>query len=164
MRRNGDPVDHPRQVFELLNSLNAGAPIQPLINSLTGRDDVATNIQSLRESDEKFYLWDTKTTSFAITGTPTELDIFIAASVDPDFGDNVHVNAVLDSIATGIGSQAQNAVLSKSPGALRVEFTDPIFSIEMGPAGLTASSGDTLDFNDQGSYRANQKLMVWMLR
>jgi hypothetical protein len=118
-----------------------------LINSLTGRDDVATNIQSLRESDERFFLWDTKTTSFSITGTPTELDIFVAASVDPDFGDNTYVNTVLDSIATGIGSQAQNAVLSKSPGALRVEFTDPIFSIEMGPAGLTASSGDTLDFN-----------------
>ena len=54
-----------------------------LINSITGRDDTPTEIQELRESGSKFFNWDTKTTSFKISGTPTEFDIFIAGSIDP---------------------------------------------------------------------------------
>ena len=126
-----------------------------ILNSLTGRDDVTTNISTLRESGPSFFLWDTKTSSFGITGTPTEYDIFVAASMDPQFGDNVHVNNVVDSVATGVGSNAQLAVLSKSPGTLRVTGVDPNFSMEMSPGGLAVSSGDTLDFlllmNSQGS-------------
>jgi len=117
-----------------------------LVNSLTGQDDVQANITTLRESGESFYLWDTKSTSFRIRGTPTELDIFVAGSMDPQFGDNVYVGSAVDSVASGIGANAQMAVLSKSPGALRVEGADPIFSIELGPGAVTASSGDILDF------------------
>ena len=111
-------------------------------------------IQELRESDEDFLLWDTKTTSFKITGTPTEFDIFIAASVDPRFGENVVAPIVasgslnsptnVDSVASGIGSGAQKAVLAKAPGALRGEGADPIYSIELGPGTMTAATGDTL--------------------
>ena len=83
-----------------------------LINSITGRDDTP------KESDSSFFLWDTKTSSFGITGTPIDFDIYIAGSTDPDFGDNVTVNGVIDSIATGIGSNALRAVLSRAPGTL----------------------------------------------
>ena len=116
----------------------------------------------LRESDESYYLWDTKTPSFDIKGTPTEFDIFIAGSVDPRFGRPVYATTTtsrtgvrIESGASGIGSQAQKAVLSKAPGALRVEGADPIYSIELGPGTMAASSGDTLSMavlvNSQGS-------------
>ncbi len=135
------------------NTANGGQVI--LINSLKGRDDVKSQITTIRESDSKFYNWDTKTTSFGISGTPIEYDIFVAGSADPRFGDNVRVNAKLDSIATGIGSKAQRAVLSKSPGALKVIGTDPIYSVELAPGAMTAASGDTLSMdvlvNSQGS-------------
>ena len=130
----------------LINSLDgtntnaAGAQVE----DYTGATDL--KIQRIRESDQKFFLWDTKTTSFKIVGTPTEFDIFVAASMNPRFGEDVFVNGRVDSIATGNGSQSLSAVLSKAPGALRVEGADPIFSIELGPTALTASSGDTLDF------------------
>ena len=132
-----------------------------LINSITGADSNSTEITTLRESGPNFLLWDTKTSSFGISGTPINYDIFIAASMDPDFGENIYLGlsgtntSTLDSIATGIGSQAQKAVLSKSPGTLRVTGTDPFFSLELSPGGVTASSGDTLDFevllNSQGT-------------
>ena len=109
------------------------------------------NLTELRESGDSFLLWDTKTTSFQITGTPTEFDIFVAGSVDRRFGDGVLaqtlVNGQIDSVASGIGSQAQKAVLSKSPGALRVEGADPIYSIELGPGTMTAATGDTLEMD-----------------
>ncbi|MBM3279529.1 MAG: T9SS type A sorting domain-containing protein [Candidatus Handelsmanbacteria bacterium] len=135
------------------NLANGGQVI--LINSLKGRDDVASQITTLRESGSAFYNWDTKTTSFKISGTPIEYDIFVAGSIDPYFGDNVLVNGKVDSIASGIGSQAQRAVLSKSPGALKVIGTDPLFSVELSPGAMTAASGDTLSMdvlvNSQGS-------------
>ncbi|MCC7262525.1 MAG: T9SS type A sorting domain-containing protein [Candidatus Latescibacteria bacterium] len=135
------------------NIANGGQVI--LINSLKGRDDVASQITTIRESDSKFYNWDTKTHSFGISGTPIEYDIFVAGSANPRFGDNVLVNIKLDSIATGIGSKAQRAVLSKAPGALRVIGTDPIYSVELSPGSMTAASGDTLAMdvfvNSQGS-------------
>ncbi len=130
----------------LINSLDgtnvnaAGAQIEDYTGS------TSLKIQRIRESDENFFLWDTKTTSFKIIGTPTEFDIFVAASMNPQFGEDIFVNGTVDSIATGNGSQSLSAVLSKAPGALRVEGADPIFSIELGPTALTASSGDTLDF------------------
>ena len=130
----------------LINSLDgtntnaAGAQIEDYTGS------TSLKIQRIRESDKKFFLWDTKTTSFRIIGTPTEFDIFVAASLNPQFGEDIFVNGTVDSIATGNGSQSLSAVLSKAPGALRVEGADPIFSIELGPTALTASSGDTLDF------------------
>ena len=134
---------------------SSGARDVIIINSLTGSDTTATHVRTLRESGDKFIKWDTKTTSFGITGTPTEFDIFIAASMNPTFGENVYVSGELDSIATGIGSQAQKAVLSKAPGVLRVEGFDPIFSMELSPGSFTASSGDTLDLevlaNSQGN-------------
>ncbi len=135
------------------NTANGGQVI--LVNSIKGRDNVSSQIQTIRESDPKFFMWDTKTHSFGISGTPIEYDIFIAGSMDPQFGDNIFVNGRLDSIATGIGSQAQRAVLSKAPGALKVVGTDPIFSMELGPGSMTAASGDTLTMdvlvNSQGS-------------
>jgi hypothetical protein len=135
------------------NLANGGQVI--LINSLKGRDDVASQISTVRESDADFFMWDTKTHSFGISGTPIEYDIFIAGSMDPQFGDNVIVGNRVDSLATGIGSQAQRAVLSKAPGALKVVGTDPIFSMELGPGSMTATSGDTLSMdvlvNSQGS-------------
>ena len=130
----------------LINSLDgtntnaAGAQIEDYTGS------TSLKIQRIRESDEKFFLWDTKTTSFKIIGTPTEFDIFVAASLNPQFGEDIFVNGTVDSVATGNGSQSLSAVLSKAPGSLRVEGADPIFSIELGPTALTASSGDTLDF------------------
>ncbi|MBI2505580.1 MAG: T9SS type A sorting domain-containing protein [Candidatus Latescibacteria bacterium] len=139
--------------LEANNRANSGQVI--LVNSLKGRDDVAGQIQTIRESDSKFFMWDTKTHSFGISGTPIEYDIFVAGSVDPQFGDNVFVNNRVDSLASGIGSQAQRAVLSKAPGALKVVGTDPIFSIELGPGAVAATSGDTLTLdvlvNSQGS-------------
>jgi hypothetical protein len=127
------------------NLANGGQVI--LINSLRGRDDVRNQISTIRESGSNFFMWDTKTTSFGISGTPIEFDIFIAGSIDPYFGDNVLVNAKVDSIASGIGSEAQRAVLSKAPGALKVIGTDPVYSIELGPGSMTATSGDTLSLN-----------------
>jgi hypothetical protein len=130
-----------------------------IINSLTGGVSGATNtdeaydsrVTVLRESEDSFLLWDTKTTSFQITGTPTEFDIFIAGSTDRRFGDPVYTttaNGVLiDSIASGLGSQAQKAVLSKAPGALRVEGADPIYSVELAPGTMAASTGDTLEMD-----------------
>ncbi|MEW6752667.1 MAG: FlgD immunoglobulin-like domain containing protein [Candidatus Latescibacterota bacterium] len=130
-----------------------------VINSLDGTSYTGTTrikdytgatqgkVKRIRESNDNYFMWDTKTTSFRIQGTPTEFDIFVAASTNPRFGENIYVNTVLDSVATGIGSRAQQAVLSKAPGALRVDFADPIYSIELGPGAFTASSGDTLDFN-----------------
>lgn len=139
--------------LEANNRANGGQVI--LVNSLKGRDDVASQITTIRESDPKFFMWDTKTHSFGISGTPIEFDMFIAGSVDAQFGDNIFVNGRLDSIATGIGSQAQRAVLSKAPGSLKVVGTDPIFSMELGPGSMTAASGDTLTMdvlvNSQGS-------------
>ena len=94
-----------------------------IINSLNGQVSGTTNtqeaydsrIQVLRESGDKFLLWDTKTTSFQVTGTPTEFDIFIAGSTDREFGDPVYVTTpsgvLIDSVASGFGSQAQKAVL-----------------------------------------------------
>ena len=126
-----------------------------ILNSLTGRDDVAGNITTLRESGPNFFLWDTKTSSFGITGTPIEYDIFVAASMDPNFGETITVNSIVDSVASGFGSNAQQAVLSKSPGTLRVDGVDPIFSMELSPGGLAVSSGDTINFellmNSQGT-------------
>jgi hypothetical protein len=141
-----------------------------VINHMTGTISGANDTEEaydrmmlpLRESDESFYLWDTKTPSFDIKGTPTELDIFIAGSVDPRFGRPVYATTTtsrgsvrIDSVASGMGSQAQKAVLSKAPGSLRVEGADPIYSIELGPGTMTASSGDTLSLsvqvNSQGS-------------
>ncbi len=139
----------------LINSLDgtninaAGAQIE----DYTGATSL--KIQRIMESDENFYLWDTKTTSFKIQGTPTEFDIFVAASMDPQFGDDVFVNGTVDSIATGNGSQSMNAVLSKAPGSLRVEGADPIYSIELGPTALAASSGDTLDFQVLANSQAS---------
>jgi hypothetical protein len=137
---------------------SGGAKDVIIINSLTGSDTTNTHVLNLRESSPNFFNWDTKTTSFGITGTPTEFDIFIGASMDPfttHSAKPVYVNGVLDSIASGLGSQAQKAVLSKAPGVLRIEGTDPIFSMELSPGSLTASSGDTLDLqiltNSQGS-------------
>ena len=129
----------------VLNSLDAstyssGSRVLDYSGSTAGK------ISRIRESDENFFLWDTKTTSFQLQGTPTELDIFIAGSMNPRFGENIYVQGLVDSVATGIGSQAQKAVLSKSPGALRVEGADPIYSVELGPAAMSVSSGDTLDF------------------
>ena len=130
-----------------------------IINSLTGEVSGTNNtqeaydsrIQVLRESGDKFMLWDTKTTSFQITGTPTEFDIFIAASTDREFGDPVYATTasgvLIDSVASGFGSQAQKSVLSKAPGALRVEGADPIYSIELAPGTMTASTGDTLEMD-----------------
>ncbi len=130
-----------------------------VINSINGElagdnnteEAYSSTIKTVRESGDDFILWDTKTTSFKITGTPTEFDIFIAASVDPRFGDNVLVPSLValqvDSVATGIGSQAQKGVLSKAPGALRVEGADPIYSIELGPGTMTAATGDTLEMD-----------------
>ena len=136
----------------------AGAKDVILINSLTGSDANADAEIVLRESSPKFYKWDTKTTSFRITGTPTELDIFIAASMDPfrtHGAKPVYVNGVLDSIASGYGSESMKAVLSRAPGVLRVEGFDPIYSIELSPGSFSASSGDTLDLdlfiNSQGN-------------
>ena len=126
-----------------------------LINSITGRDAAGTGITELRESGPNYYNWDTKTTSFQITGTPTEFDLFIAGSTNPRFGENVYINGYIDSIATGIGSQARKAVLSKAPGVLRVEGVDPIFSMELSPSSSVAASGDTMNLevlgNSQGS-------------
>ena len=132
-----------------------GAQDVLLINSLVGSDTLTAAVKTIRESDPQFLNWDTKTRSFPDLAGGSKFDIFIAGSVNPRFGEDVYVNNVLDSIATGIGSQSQKAVLSKAPGTLEVLGTDPIFSIEMGPAALTASSGDTLDFdihiNSQGT-------------
>ena len=126
-----------------------------IINSLTGQLHGSTDTQeaydsrisTLRESGDSFLLWDTKTTSFNIQGTPTEFDIFIAGTKSNKFGAPIYVNATIDSTASGVGSQAQKAVLSKAPGALRVEGADPIYSIELGPGTMTASSGDTLEMD-----------------
>lgn len=129
-----------------------------IINSLTGQlhgntdteEGYDSRISTLRESGDDFLLWDTKTTSFNIQGTPTEFDIFVAGSVDNKFGAPVYATngtVLLDSVASGFGSQAQKAVLSKAPGALRVEGADPIYSIELGPGTMTASSGDTLEMD-----------------
>jgi len=138
-----------------MNGLGTGNADVLLINSITGADTTNGHVQTIRESDARFFNWDTKTTSFPALAGGSTFDIFVAASSNPRFGENVYVNDVLDSIATGIGSQAQRAVLSKAPGTLSVVGTDPLYSIEMGPAALTASSGDTLDFeiliNSQGS-------------
>ena len=109
-----------------------------------------SRLTTLRESGDSFLLWDTKTTSFNIQGTPTELDIFIAGSKDRRFGAPVYASAggaLLDSVASGFGSQAQKAVLSKAPGSLRVEGADPIYSIELGPGTMSASTGDTLEMD-----------------
>jgi hypothetical protein len=137
------------------NNLSGGNRDVILINSLTGKDDVASNISNLRESSPKFLMWDTKTHSFGISGTPIEYEIFVAGSMNPRFGDNVIVNGVLDSVAMGYGSRAQKAVLSKAPGRLRVVGTDPLFGIELSPGAATASSGDTLSvdvlINSQGT-------------
>jgi len=141
-----------------------------VINHMTGRISGNNDTEEaydemmleVRESDPSYYLWDTKTPSFDIKGTPTEFDIFIAGSVDPRFGSPVYASAttsrtgvLIDSVASGIGSQAQKSVLSKAPGSLRVEGADPIYSIELGPGSMTASSGDTLVLgvlvNSQGS-------------
>ena len=64
----------------------------------------------------------------------------------PTFGKGVVwcMGSTVDSIATGNGSQSMNAVLSKAPGSLRVEGADPIYSIELAPGTMTASTGDTL--------------------
>ncbi|MBT5803414.1 MAG: hypothetical protein HOI20_17640, partial [Gemmatimonadetes bacterium] len=109
------------------------------------------NLKVLRESGDNFILWDTKTTSFKIQGTPTEFDIFIAGSLDRRFGDHIYVGnsatTEVDSVASGFGSQAQKAVLSKAPGVLRVEGADPIYSIELGPGTMTAATGDTLSMD-----------------
>ena len=129
-----------------------------IINSLTGQlhgdtdteEGYDSRISTLRESGDNFLLWDTKTTSFNIQGTPTEFDIFVAGSVDNKFGAPVYATngtVLLDSVASGFGAQAQKAVLSKAPGALRVEGADPIYSIELGPGTMTASSGDTLEMD-----------------
>ena len=138
-----------------MNGLGTGNADVLLINSLTGADTTLAQVRTIRESDPKFFNWDTKTTSFPALAGGSTFDIFIAASSNPRFGESIVINGVLDSVATGIGSQAQRAVLSKAPGTLSVVGTDPLYSIEMGPAALTASSGDTLDFdiliNSQGS-------------
>lgn len=140
--------------------------INHMTGTVSGTNDTEEAYEDMMlpilESDDSFYLWDTKTPSFDIKGTPTELDIFIAASVDPDFGTPVYATTttsrtgvLIDSVASGMGSQAQKAVLSKAPGSLRVEGADPIYSIELGPGTMTASSGDTLVMgvmvNSQGS-------------
>ena len=129
----------------VLNSLDAST-FSGNSRILDYSGSTAGKISRIRESDENYLLWDTKTTSFQLQGTPTELDIFVAASMNPRFGENIYVQGLLDSIATGFGSQAQKAVLSKSPGALRIEGADPIYSVELGPAAMSVSSGDTLSF------------------
>lgn len=154
----------PRGKYSTLTQLEGnvtgtgGANDVIIVNSLTGSDTTANHVTELRESGPSFFNWDTKTTSFGITGTPTEFDIFVAASMDPfrtHSAAPVYVNGQVDSVASGLGSQAQRSVLSKSPGVLRVEFTDPIYSIELAPGSFTASTGDTLDLdvlaNSQGS-------------
>ena len=138
-----------------------GAQDVLLINSLTANDLVSTNVQEIRESDASFFNWDTKTRSFPALAGGSRFDIFIAASTDVTFGESIFVNGVLDNVASGLDdattavNEAQRAVLSRAPGTLTVLGNDPIYSIEMGPAALTASSGDTLDFdihiNSQGS-------------
>ncbi len=143
------------------NNTSRGGDVY-VINSLDGKNNFVDytgktqgKIGRIRESGSNYLLWDTKSTSFKIEGTPTELDIFIAGSTNPRFGENVYVNAILDSVASGLGSQAQKAVLSKAPGALRVEGADPTYSIELGPSMLSAATDDTLSFqvlaNSQGS-------------
>jgi len=135
-----------------------GATDVILINSITGTDTTTAHVTTIRESGKNSFNWDTKTTSFGITGTPTEFDIFIAGSMDPfttHHATPVYVNGQVDSVASGLGSRSQQAVLSKAPGALRVEGTDPLYSIELSPSSFTASSGDTLEFqllaNSQGT-------------
>ena len=129
-----------------------------IINSLTGSDTTNAHVTTLRESSPNFYNWDTKTTSFGISGTPNEFDIFVGASMDPfrtHSAAPIYVNGQIDSIASGFGSNAQKAVLSKAPGVLRIEGTDPLFSMELSPGSMVASTGDTLDLqvlaNSQGS-------------
>ena len=136
----------------------SGADDVILINSITGTDTTLTHVTNLRESGENSFNWDTKTTSFAISGTPIEYDVFIAGSMDPFTTHGaapVYVNGQVDSVASGLGSRSQVAVLSKSPGALRIEGTDPLYSIELSPSSLVASSGDTLEIqllaNSQGT-------------
>ena len=140
------------QLEQNMNGRGRGNNDVLLINSVTGGKQT---VQTIRESVPKFFNWDTKTTSFPALAGGSTFDIFIAGSSNPRFGEGVWVNDVLDSVATGSGSQSQRAVLSKAPGTLSVVGTDPLYSIEMGPAALTASSGDTLDFdiliNSQGS-------------
>ena len=135
-----------------------GADDVILINSITGTDTTLTHVTTLRESGENSFNWDTKTTSFAISGTPIEYDVFIAGSMDPFTTHGaapVYVNGQVDSVASGLGSRSQSAVLSKSPGALRIEGTDPLYSMELSPSSLVASSGDTLEIqllaNSQGT-------------
>ena len=138
-----------------------GAQDVLLLNSLTGNDLVAAAVQEIRESDPQFFNWDTKTRSFPALAGGSKFDIFIAASTNPTFGESIFVNGILDNVASGLDdatttiNEAQRAVLSKAPGTLEVLGNDPLYSIEMGPAALTASSGDTLNFdihiNSQGS-------------
>ena len=136
----------------------SGARDVYLVNSLTGNDTNPDAVATLRESGDSFYTWDTKTTSFQIVGTPTELQVFIAASMNPfrtHGAAPVYVNGQVDSIASGLGSQSQRAVLSSAPGVLKVFGTDPLYSVELSPSSITATSGDTLDLdvlvNSQGS-------------
>ncbi|MEE2833252.1 MAG: hypothetical protein VYD18_12915, partial [Candidatus Latescibacterota bacterium] len=159
----------PKGVYKDLTGLQSnvtgtgGANNVIVINSLTGSDkkkpgSSASYVTELRESGPNFFNWDTKTTSFGITGTPTEFDIFVAGSMDPFVSHGaapVYVNGQVDSVASGLGTLAMKAVLSKAPGVLRVEGMDPLFSIELAPGSFTASTGDTLDLqvlsNSQGS-------------
>jgi hypothetical protein len=175
----------PKGKYSTLTALESNALGRPggnddvfVINHMTGRhsgidsdadgliDDTEEGyhdrILEVRESDPSYYLWDTKTPSFDIKGTPTEFDVFIAASLDRRFGTPVYATTttsrtgvLIDSVASGMGSQAQKSVLSKAPGSLRVEGADPIYSIELAPGTMTASSGDTLEMevyvNSQGS-------------
>jgi len=147
-------------ITELENNMynQSGAKDVYLINSLTGNDVNRDAVTVLRESGPSFYKWDTKTTSFSITGTPTELEVFVAASMNPfrvRGASPVYVNGQVDSIASGLGSKSQRAVLSSAPGVLKISGTDPIYSVELSPSAITATSGDTLDLdiliNSQGS-------------
>ena len=127
-----------------------------IINSLTGQLHGSTDteeaydsrISTLRESGDNFLLWDTKTTSFNIQGTPTEFDIFIAGTKSNKFGAPIYVVGMRPStplLQVSVRRRRRRCCLRR--GALRVEGADPIYSIELGPGTMTASSGDTLEMD-----------------
>ena len=68
-----------------------GAQDVLLINSLTGNDLASTNVQEIRETDPSFFNWDTKTRSFPALAGGSKFDIFVAASSNPRFGENIYV-------------------------------------------------------------------------
>ena len=159
-------IGHPSGLGDVivLNSLDGttyDAGNNPVLDHVGAPEN---KVRRIRGNDPSYFMWDTRTTSFKLEGTPTEFDIFIAASMNPRFGTPRTINTSIDSIGSGIGSQAQRAVLSRSPGALRIEGSAAIHSIELSPSVLTASSGDTLDFQVMvNSQNSSVDLMAFHL-